>query len=161
MVGRCITNSGHGGPPGTRVMTIFVSYVSAQIPNIEYFEVYGGLLAPGGISSLFSSNFPSNGVRIRFGDPFLTRVTTIFINVTILEINVYIYMREGKKGRDKGKGKSEGKKGREERKGKREAKKVFWEGSYIGSYIGSIYRTLYRDPGLPQRRKSGTYSTCD
>ena len=37
-------NSGHGGFPGTRVMTIFVFYVSAQIPNIEYFEVYGGLL---------------------------------------------------------------------------------------------------------------------
>ena len=28
----------HGGPPGTRVMTMFVFYVSAQIPNIEYFE---------------------------------------------------------------------------------------------------------------------------
>ena len=42
------------GPPGTRVMTIFVFYVSAQIPNIEYFEVYGGLQAPGGISSFFS-----------------------------------------------------------------------------------------------------------
>ena len=25
-------NSGHGGPPGTRVMTIFVFYVSVQIP---------------------------------------------------------------------------------------------------------------------------------
>ena len=49
MVGRCMPNSGHGGPPGTRVMTIFVFYVSAQIPNIEYFEVYGGLHAPGGI----------------------------------------------------------------------------------------------------------------
>ena len=31
-------NSGHGGPPGTRVMTIFVFYVNPQIPNIEYFE---------------------------------------------------------------------------------------------------------------------------
>ena len=47
-------NSGQGGPPGTRVMTIFVFYVIAQIPNIEYFEVYGGLQAPGGISSFFS-----------------------------------------------------------------------------------------------------------
>ena len=41
---------GHGGPTGTRVMTIFVFYVSAQIYNIEFFEVYGGLQAPGGIS---------------------------------------------------------------------------------------------------------------
>ena len=38
MVGRCMPNSGYGGPPGTRVMTIFVFDVSAQIPNIEYFE---------------------------------------------------------------------------------------------------------------------------
>ena len=44
-------NSGPGGPPGTRVMTIFVFYVSAQIPKIEYFVVYGSLQAPGGISS--------------------------------------------------------------------------------------------------------------
>ena len=54
MVGRCMPNSGHGGLTGTRVMTIFVFYVSAQIPNIEYFEVYGDLQAPGGISSFFS-----------------------------------------------------------------------------------------------------------
>jgi len=38
MVGRCMPNSGHGGPPGTRVMAIFVFYVYPQIPNIEYFE---------------------------------------------------------------------------------------------------------------------------
>ena len=69
MVGRCMPNSGHGGPPGTRVMTIFVFYVSAQIPNIEYFEVYGGLQAPGGISSFFLWIFPSNAVRIMSGDP--------------------------------------------------------------------------------------------
>ena len=69
-------NSGHGGPPGTRVMTIFVFYVSAQIPNIEYFEVYGGLQAPGGISSFFSRNFPSNAVRIMSGDQFVSRVMT-------------------------------------------------------------------------------------
>ena len=54
MVGRCMRNSGHGGPFGTRVMTFFVFYVSAQIPNIEYFEAYGGLQTPGGISSFFS-----------------------------------------------------------------------------------------------------------
>ena len=39
-------------------MTIFVFYVSAQIPNIEYFEVYGGLQAPGGISPFFLLKFP-------------------------------------------------------------------------------------------------------
>ena len=54
MVARCMPNSGHGEPPGTRVMTIFAFNVSAQIPNIEYFEVYRGLQAPGGISSFFS-----------------------------------------------------------------------------------------------------------
>ena len=62
-------NSGHGGAPGTRVMTNFVFYVSAQILNIEYFEVYGGLQALGGISSFFSLNLPSNAVRIMSGDP--------------------------------------------------------------------------------------------
>ena len=62
----------HGGPPGIRVMTIFVFYVSAQIPNIEYFEVYGGVQALGGISSFFSLNFPSNAVRTMSGDLFLT-----------------------------------------------------------------------------------------
>ena len=72
-------NSGNGGPPGTRVMTIFVFYVSAQIPNIEYFEVYGGLQAPGGISSFFSLNFPSDAGRIMSGHRFLSRVMTIFI----------------------------------------------------------------------------------
>ena len=77
-------NSGHGGPPGTRVMTIFVFYVSAQIPNIEYFEVYGGLQAPGGISSFFSLNFPSNAVGIMSGDLFLTRVMTMLIKNNIL-----------------------------------------------------------------------------
>ena len=66
-------------------MTIFVFYVSAQIPNIEYFDVYGGLWALAGISFFFSRNFLSNAVRIMSGDPFLTRVMTIFINVYILE----------------------------------------------------------------------------
>ena len=69
MVGRCMPNSGHGGPPGTRVIIIFVFYVSAQISNIEYFEVYGGLQATGGISFFFSLNLPSNAVRIMSGDP--------------------------------------------------------------------------------------------
>ena len=69
IIGRCMPNSGHGGPPGTWVMTIVVFYVSAQIPSIEYFEVYGGLQAPGGISSSFSWNFPSNAVKSMSGGP--------------------------------------------------------------------------------------------
>ena len=76
-------NSGHGGLPGTRVMTICVFYVSAQIPNIEYFEVYGELQALGGISVCFSLNFLSNVVRIMSGDQFLTRVMTISIKTYI------------------------------------------------------------------------------
>ena len=40
MVLRCMPNSGYGGPPGTRVMTIFVFYVNPQIPNTEYLEAY-------------------------------------------------------------------------------------------------------------------------
>ena len=31
-------------------MTVFVFYVSGQIPNLKYFEVYGGLQGPGRIS---------------------------------------------------------------------------------------------------------------
>ena len=79
-------NSGHGVPPGTRGMTIFVFYVSAEIPNIEYFEVYGGLQALGGISSFFSLNFPSNAVRIMSGDRFVSRVMTIFIKTHFYKI---------------------------------------------------------------------------
>ena len=67
-------------------MTIFGIYADLQIPNIGYMKVYGCLWAPGGISSFFSSNFPSNGVRIMSGDPFLILVMTIFIDVTILDI---------------------------------------------------------------------------
>ena len=37
-------NSGHGGAPGSRVMTIFGSYVGRHFPNIQYFDVYGGIL---------------------------------------------------------------------------------------------------------------------
>ena len=76
-------NSGHGGPHGTRVMAIFVFYVSAQIPNIEYFEIYEGLQARGGISFFISSNFTSNVVRIMSGDLFLARVMTIFVKTYI------------------------------------------------------------------------------
>ena len=43
MAVRRMQNSGHGGPPGTRVRTIFVFGVNPQIPNIEnlkHNEVY-------------------------------------------------------------------------------------------------------------------------
>ena len=36
-------NSGHGGPPGTPFMTIVGSYVGSHFPNIQYFNVYGGI----------------------------------------------------------------------------------------------------------------------
>ena len=71
-------------PLGTRVVTFSGSYVNAQIPNIEYVKVDGGLQDLGRISSFFSSNFPSNAVRIMSGDLFLTLVMTIFIKAYIL-----------------------------------------------------------------------------
>ena len=40
MVGRCMPNSGHGGPTGTPFMTILRFYVSTHIPNIEKFQIY-------------------------------------------------------------------------------------------------------------------------
>ena len=122
MIVRYMPNSDPWGPPGTSFMTIFVFYVNPQIPNIEYFEAYEIYKFPyEGISFFVSSNFLSNGVRIMSGDLFLTRVMSIFINVTILEKGKG--KREGRKGREKGKGKREGKKGREKGKGKREGKK--------------------------------------
>ena len=69
-------------------MATFEVYVYHQIPNIGYMKVYGCLRAPGGISSFFSSNFPSNALRIMSGDLFLTPVMTIFIKVTILDIYI-------------------------------------------------------------------------
>ena len=43
MVGRCMSNSGHGGCPGICFMTIVGSYVGPHFPNIAYFEVYEGI----------------------------------------------------------------------------------------------------------------------
>ena len=91
MVVRCMPNSGRGGPPGIRVMTIFVFYVNPQTPNIENFDAYRCLWGPEGISSFFSANFPSNGVRIMSGDLFLIRVMTIFIKTYI-----FVKVRAGK-----------------------------------------------------------------
>ena len=45
--------SDHGGPPGTRVMTILGFYVSTQIPNIEKFEAYG-VYGPREVGQFFS-----------------------------------------------------------------------------------------------------------
>ena len=92
MIVRYMPNSDPWGPPGSSFMTIFVFYVNPQTPNIQNSDAYGGLQIPGGISFCFSSNFPSNAVRIMSGDQFLSRVMTIFINVTILEINAYIHL---------------------------------------------------------------------
>ena len=64
-------------------MTIFVFYVSAKNFNIDYFEVYGGLQAPGGISSFFPFNFTSNAVRIMSGGPWGLRYD-IFVKTCIL-----------------------------------------------------------------------------
>ena len=60
----------------------FFNFLVVHFYPFCFFSLFGGLHAPGGISSFFSSNFPSNGVRIMSGDPFLTPIMTIFINVT-------------------------------------------------------------------------------
>ena len=84
-------NSGHGEPPGTRVMIIFVFYVSAQIPNVEYFEAYE-VYKSRDVSHFFvSSNFSSNAIRIMSEDSFSTRVMTIFIKTYI-----FVKVREGR-----------------------------------------------------------------
>ena len=92
MVVRYMPNSDPWGPPGIPFMTICVFYVNPQTPNIKNFDVYGGLQIPGGISFFFSYNFPLNAVGIMSGDPFVSRVMTTFINVTILEIFIYRYI---------------------------------------------------------------------
>ena len=139
MVVRYMPNSGHGGPPGTRVMTIFGSCVGSHFPNIQDFDVYGGLWSPGGISSFFSSNFPSNAIRIMSGDLFLTRVMTIFINMNILDI-------QGKEGREEGR-----KEGRKEarKRGRKEGRE---EGRQEGR---EEERKEGRKEGREERRREG------
>ena len=72
----------------------------------------------------FSSNFPSNAVRIMSGDPFLTRVLTIFINTYIFGGREEGRKEAMKRGREEGRngGREEGRKGGSEevRKGGRE-----------------------------------------
>ena len=103
--------------------------VLCQPSNSQYSKKWSiwGLQIPGGISSFFTSNFHSNAVGIMSGDPFLTRVMTIFINMNILEICIYIYILiyiQGKGGR------KEGRKGgrKEGRKEKRHIWGYSWEG---------------------------------
>ena len=43
MLNSNVSNSHFGKRSAARVMTIFRSLVGAHIPNIEYFEVYGGI----------------------------------------------------------------------------------------------------------------------
>ena len=73
-------NSGPGGCPGTRVMTIFGFQMVLVFVFVLFFE---NLRALGGIPSFFSLNFMSNGVSIISGDLFLTRVMTICIKKCI------------------------------------------------------------------------------
>ena len=75
-------NSGHGGPSGTRVMTTFVFFISRQIPNIEYFEVYGGLQALGGIS-FFSREISRRMQSESCLAPPGARVMSIFVKTYI------------------------------------------------------------------------------
>ena len=43
MVRRCMPDSDHEGPPGTRFMTIFGSYARSHFFNTGYFDVYVGI----------------------------------------------------------------------------------------------------------------------
>ena len=59
---------------GTPWDTIYDHFcVLCQPPNPQYWIFWSKwrLQIPGGISSFFSSNFPSNAVRIMSGDPFV------------------------------------------------------------------------------------------
>ena len=40
----CMPNSGHGGLPGTQVMTTLIFFAGPNFPNIRYFGLYGGIL---------------------------------------------------------------------------------------------------------------------
>ena len=67
---RYMPNSDPWGPPGTRVMTIFVFYVNPQIPNIQYFEaneIYKSREVSHFFSHQISLRMPSNAVRIMSG----------------------------------------------------------------------------------------------
>ena len=140
MVGRRMPNSSHGRPPGTRVMTIFVFYVNPQIPDIEYFEA-NEVYKSREVSHLFSHQISSRVVSVHVWGPIFDSSYDHFYkcdhfgNKCITYI--YIYMREGKKGREKGKGKREEKKGREKGKGKREGKREGKKGKWFNSLEGA------------------------
>ena len=85
-------------------MTTFVFYVNPQIPNIEYFAANHIHKSREVSHFCFSSNFPSNGVRIISGDLFLTRVMTIFIKT-------YIFGGREEEEEERKEGRKEGRKG--------------------------------------------------
>ena len=81
--------------PGGLHWTIYDHFwILCQSSNPQYWKIWSiwGLQFPGGISSFFPSNFPSNATRIMSGEPFSIPFMTIFINVTILDIYIYIYI---------------------------------------------------------------------
>ena len=75
-------NSGHGGCPGTRVMTIFGPYVDPHFPNIEYFAVYGST-GPGRYLIFFLVKFPVECRQNHVWGPPGARVMSIFVKTYI------------------------------------------------------------------------------
>ena len=108
MVGKCMPNSGHGGPPGTRVMNIFGIYVNPQISNIEQQNPRRYLI-------FFLIKFPVEWRQIHVWAPIFDPSYDHFYKCD--------HFGNKCEGREKGKGQREGKKGREKGKGKREGKK--------------------------------------
>ena len=107
-------NSGHGGPPGTPFITIFVFHVNPQIPNTEYFEaneVY---------KSLEVSDFVSHQISRRMASELCleTHCCSSYDNIYK---NIHFCKVKGRE-EERKEGRKEGRKGgREEgRKGGRE-----------------------------------------
>ena len=84
MVVRCTPNSGHGGPPGTPFMTIFVFYVSIPIPNIQQVEVYE-VYKSREVSHLFSYQISRRMPPGSCLETHFLPVMNICINVTIFD----------------------------------------------------------------------------
>ena len=118
MVLRYMPNSDPWGPRGIPFMTIFVFYVSTQLkfPILRKMK-HMKSTNPGRYIIFCLIKFPvewcQNHVWGLIFDPSYNH----FYKCD------HFVMREGKKEREKGKGKREGKKGREKGKGKREGKK--------------------------------------
>ena len=104
MVLRCMQNSGHGGPHTTRVMTIFVFYVNPEAPDIENFDVYGGLQYPARYLIFFLVKVPFECRRNHvWGLIFNPSYDHFYKCDNFGNEGVHIY-----EGREKGKGKREG-----------------------------------------------------